>query len=76
MIAYIYISVSACVWVRSHGEVRVGVREQAWVCACTCVALLIQHGKRRHIAIYGLSGSTTFFTFSHKLHDFGKTLLT
>jgi hypothetical protein len=40
----------------------VGVGAEALVCACARVALLIQHATRmRHIAIWGLSGSTSFF---------------
>ena len=48
--------VSACV--------SVGARVRALACACVRVALLIQHAKRRHIAICGLFGSTTFWTLS------------
>jgi hypothetical protein len=32
-------------------------------CACTRVALLIQHATRRHIAICSFSSSTTFFRY-------------
>ena len=39
---------------------------------CVFVGLLIQNEKRmrRIIFSFGLSGSTTFSTLSHKLHDF------
>jgi hypothetical protein len=43
--------------------VHVGAR--ALACVCRRVALLIQHATRRHIAICGLSGSTTFFDISY-----------
>ena len=42
-------------------NVRAGVGAGARVYACSRVALLIQHETHRHIAIYGLYGSTTFF---------------
>jgi hypothetical protein len=36
-----------------------------------CVAIRVYHAMRmRHIVICGLSGSTVFFTLSHKWHDF------
>jgi hypothetical protein len=49
-----------------HSVWRMGECVRAWVwvralaCACVRVALLIQYATRRHIAICGLSGSTTF----------------
>jgi hypothetical protein len=40
---------------------------------CVSLALGIQQTiSMRYIAIYGLSGPTTFFTLSHKRHDFWK----
>ena len=45
--------------VRACACVDLGAR--ALACACERVALLIQHAKRRHIAICGLSVSTIFF---------------
>ena len=40
---------------------------------CESVALVTQHAIRmRHIVICGLSGSTIFYTLSHKRHDFQK----
>jgi hypothetical protein len=36
-------------------------------CVCERVALLIQHATRRHIAIYGLSGSTTLFDIFRRI---------
>jgi hypothetical protein len=35
----------------------------ARACACTRVALIIQHATRMHYTVCGLSGSTTFFDF-------------
>jgi hypothetical protein len=48
--------------------------EQALACACSRVALLIQHATLHHIAVSGLSGSIIqfFSTFSHKRYDFRK----
>jgi hypothetical protein len=43
--------------------VNVGARALALAYAFASVALLIQHAMRRHIANYGLSGSTKFSTF-------------
>jgi hypothetical protein len=45
------------------------------VCACARVALIIQHATHRHIAIYGFSGSTYFWTLSHTGHNFEKKRL-
>ena len=52
-----------CVWVR--------------VRACGCVTLLIQHTTRmRHsVSFCGLSDSTTFFSTSHKWHDYWETVI-
>ena len=43
-------------------DVRVDAR--ALACVCVRVVLLIQHERRRHIAICGLSGSTIFCDIS------------
>jgi len=43
---------------------------------CVFGALCVQHAIRmRHIAICGLSASTSFFHMSHKRHDFRKHIL-
>ena len=58
-----------CVCLRVHACVGVGVRTLA--CAYARVALIIQYATRMlHIAIYGLSGSSVFFTLPHKWYDF------
>ena len=49
----IYLCVRACV--------RASVGARALACACTRVALIIQHATLLHIFICGISDSTTFF---------------
>ena len=75
----ISVCVRACVfscaleWVialRACVCVSVGARARA--CACARVALLIQSATRRHVAICGLSGSTTFFDIISVTQDFRK----
>jgi hypothetical protein len=56
-ISIMYFCVCVCVCVC----VFVGVGGWARECACARVALLIQRAARRHVAICGLSSSTTFF---------------
>jgi hypothetical protein len=65
----IYFCVCVCICVCGGGA-------RARACACTRVALLIiQHAKRRHIAICRLSSSPSISTLSHERYDFRKKLL-
>jgi hypothetical protein len=48
-----------CVW---FGEEGMSVGAPA--CACTRVALIMQHAMHHYIVICNLSGSTTFFGFT------------
>jgi hypothetical protein len=41
--------------------VRVVLGARVRACICVRVAFLVQHAKRRHIIVCGLSGSTIFF---------------
>ena len=54
------ICVCLCLCARKWVNACVGVSARAWECACERVALPIQHAKRRHIVVSGLSDSTIF----------------
>ena len=46
-----------------------------WMCVCSLSYLGCKENARYHILVCGLSACTTFFTLSHKRHDFRKKVI-
>jgi hypothetical protein len=71
MCALALMSACACVYV----GVGVDANARATVCACPRVVLLISHKTHCHIAICGVSGSTTIFDITINGAVLGRKLL-